>query len=221
MSASTITPEEVGDEGAPPDPGRRRFLTAATAAVGAIGLAAAAIPFIDSWEPSARALAGGGPVDVDISKLEEGQMLSFPWRRKPVWVLRRTKAQLAELPRLNDRLKDPMSQEPQQPPNLPHWDPVQRSITPEYLVLVGICTHLGCVPDYRPTPGSSGLGANWPGGFFCPCHGSRYDLAGRVMSGSPAPLNLPVPPHFYRSATVIRTGELADGSDRNWSPNTW
>jgi len=221
MSASRVTPEGAIEAGGPSDPGRRRFLTATTAVVGAIGVAAAAVPFIESWEPSARALAGGAPVEADIGKLEEGQMMSFLWRRKPVWVLRRTKEQLAELPKLNDQLKDPMSQEPQQPPNLPHWDPVQRSIKPEYLVLVGICTHLGCVPDYRPTPGSSELGASWPGGFFCPCHGSRYDLAGRVMQGSPAPLNLPVPPHFYRSETVIRAGELADGSDKNWSPNTW
>lgn len=204
-----------------PDPSRRRFLTVTTAVVGAVGVGVAAVPFIDSMNPSSRALAAGAPIDMDISKLEEGQMVTFVWRRKPVWVLRRTKAQLAELPKLNDRLKDPQSKEPQQPPNLPNFDPVLRAVKPEYLVLVGICTHLGCVPDYRPEPGAYGLGATWPGGFFCPCHGSRYDLSGRVMIGSPAPLNLPVPPHFYVSDTVIRTGMLADGSDKNWEPNTW
>lgn len=209
------------DSLAPSDPERRRFLTAAATVVGGLGVAAAAVPFIESMEPSARSRAGGAPVTIDIGGLKPGQMLSARWRQKPVWVLRRTKDQLAELPKLNDRLKDPMSKELQQPPNLPHWDPVQRSIKPEYLLVVGICTHLGCIPGYRPQPGAADLGATWPGGFFCPCHGSRYDLSGRVMDGSPAPLNLPVIPHYYRKDNVIVAGELEDGSESNWSPNTW
>lgn len=208
-------------ETAPEDPDRRRFLTTAAAVVGGLGVAAAAAPFIDSMEPGARAQAGGAPVKIDISGLEPGQMLSVRWRKKPVWVLRRTQAQLQELPKLNDRLKDPLSKAAQQPPDLPHWDPVQRSIRPEYLLMVGICTHLGCIPSYRRETQAEGLGGNWPGGFFCPCHGSRYDLAGRVMDGSPAPLNLPVIPHFYQSDNIIIAGKLADGSDKFWTPDTW
>ncbi len=205
----------------PPDPGRRRFLTTASTVVGAAGVVAAAIPFVESLEPSARAKAGGAPVEVDISKLEPGQMLSVLWRKKPLWVVRRTKADLAELPKLNGQLKDPLSKVAQQVPNLPDWNPIQRSIKPEYLVLVGICTHLGCIPGYDPKPGSAGLGASWPGGFFCPCHGSRYDLSGRVMDGSPAPYNLPVPPHYYRTDSVIVAGEMKNGSEQAWSPVTW
>ncbi len=200
---------------------RRRFLTAAATVAGVVGVAAAAVPFVESFEPSARSFAESAPVDIDVSKLAEGQMVSFLWRHKPVWVVRRTQKQLTELPKLNGMLKDPLSKSAQQPPGLAHWNPVQRSIKPEYFVVVGICTHLGCVPDYHPNAGVAGLGPDWPGGFLCPCHGSRYDLAGRVMDGSPAPLNLPVPPHFYMSAGVIRTGVLEDGGDKNWSPQTW
>ncbi len=218
MSSSS---DAVVDPLRAPDPERRRFLTiaATVAVVGGVGVAA--VPFVESFEPSARSLAESAPVDIDIGKLEEGQMVTFLWRHKPVWVVRRTKRQLAELPNLNGMLKDPLSKANQQPPGLPHWNPVQRSIKPEYFVVVGICTHLGCVPDYHPNAGVAGLGPDWPGGFLCPCHGSRYDLAGRVMDGSPAPLNLPVPPHFYKSDTVIRTGLLEDGSEKNWMPQTW
>jgi ubiquinol-cytochrome c reductase iron-sulfur subunit len=204
-----------------PNPERRRIITAATVTMGAIGVGFAAVPFIESWEPSERARAQGSPVEIDIAKLPPGQMLTALWRRKPVWVLRRTAAQLAELPKLNGELKDPLSREPQQPPGLPRWNPVQRSINPEVLVLVGICTHLGCLPKYRPTRDDPALSADWKGGFFCPCHGSRYDLAGRVMDGSPAPLNLPVPPHFYRTESVIVAGEMSNGTEQNWQPLNW
>ncbi len=204
-----------------PDLDRRRLLTGTTVAVGAVGVALAAVPFIESLEPTETARAQGAPVDIDISKLAPGQMMSASWRRRPVWVLHRTEAQLAELPTLNGQLKDPESKEAQQPPGLPDWNPIQRSIKPQYLVVVGICTHLGCIPKYRPQVGAPDLPAGWPGGFFCPCHGSRYDLAARVMDGSPAPLNLPVPAHYYKDATTITVGQLADGSDQNWEPDTW
>ena len=217
--ASTLpgTPSEQSE----PDLARRRMLTATTAAVGAVGVALVATPFVESLEPSEKARALGAPVTIDISRLAPGQMASTTWRRRPVWVLHRTEAQLAELAKLNGQLKDPLSQADQQPPNLPGWNPIQRSIVPKYLVVVGICTHLGCLPKLREQAGAPDLGASWPGGFFCPCHGSRYDLAGRVMDGSPAPLNLPVPPHYYKDATTVVAGELADGSEQNWEPNTW
>jgi ubiquinol-cytochrome c reductase iron-sulfur subunit len=223
-SMSIDSPPEASDPHSfesPNNPERRRILTAATVTMGAIGVGLAAVPFIESWEPSERARAQGSPVEIDTAKLEPGQMLTVLWRRKPVWVLRRTSAQLAELPKLNDELKDPLSRQAQQPPDLPHWNSIWRSINPEILVLVGICTHLGCLPKYRPNPDDPTLGANWQGGFFCPCHGSRYDLAGRVMNGSPAPLNLPVPPHFYRTGTVIVAGEIRDGTEQTWQPVNW
>lgn len=204
-----------------PDMQRRRLLSVVTATVGTIGIAIAAVPFIESLEPSESGRARGAPVNIDIGKLQPRQMLSVLWREKPIWVLRRTQEQIAGLPKLNDRLKDPLSKQLQQPPELPNWNAVQRSINPEFLLVVGICTHLGCIPKYRPDAGSATLGANWPGGFFCPCHGSRYDLAGRVMDGSPAPLNLPVPPYYYRHPTLIVAGSLADGSQQNWSPDAW
>lgn len=201
------------------NPGRRRFLVTATSVVGGVAAAATLYPFIMSMTPSDRARAAGAPVDVDISKLKKGQLMTVAWRSKPVWVLYRTEEQLKELPKLNNRLKDPDSQVAQQPKDLPHFNPIHRSIKPQYLVLVGICTHLGCVPLYKPEPGS--VSGHWPGGFFCPCHGSRYDLAGRVMVGSPAPLNLPVPAYFYKSDTLIRVGSLSGGGDQNWQPVVW
>ncbi|HEU5443476.1 MAG TPA: ubiquinol-cytochrome c reductase iron-sulfur subunit [Steroidobacteraceae bacterium] len=217
-NAPTMHGEPTEDE---PDLDRRRMLTTTTVAVGAVGIGLTAVPFIESLEPSETARALGAPVEIDISKLEPGQMMSASWRRRPVWVLHRTEAQLAELPKLNGQLKDPLSKEAQQPLNLPDWNPIQRSINPKYLVVVGICTHLGCIPKYRPQVGAADLPAGWPGGFFCPCHGSRYDLAARVMDGSPAPLNLPVPPHYYKSTNTISVGEIADGSEQNWEPDTW
>jgi ubiquinol-cytochrome c reductase iron-sulfur subunit len=216
--------EQAGDPeswGGEPDPQRRRLLRGATAAMAAVGAALTAVPFIESWEPSERARALGAPVEIDIGGLQPGALLITQWRQKPIIVLRRSAEQLAELPRLNDQLKDPLSRQQQQAPNLPHWNPIQRSIKPEYLLVVDICTHLGCTPKYRPKANAGALGPSWPGGFFCPCHGSRYDLAGRVMDGSPAPLNLPVPPHYYRSPTVIVAGDLVNGSESNWTPEQW
>jgi ubiquinol-cytochrome c reductase iron-sulfur subunit len=184
--------------------GRRRFLTAATTVVGAVGTGFVLVPFISSMQPSAKARAAGAPVRADISKLESGQMIRVKWRGKPVWIVNRTQADLDKLPSLDSRLADPASELPQQPDYAQNeW----RSIKPEYLVLIGICTHLGCSPTYRPDVAPADLGPDWPGGFFCPCHGSRFDLAGRVYKGMPAPKNLPVPPYRYLSDTEIVIGE--------------
>ena len=185
--------------------GRRRFLTAATSVVGAVGVGFVLVPFISSMQPSAKARAAGAPVRADISKLELGQMIRVKWRGKPVWIVNRTQTMIDTLPSLDDELRDPESLEPQQPSYAQNeW----RSIKPEYLVLIGICTHLGCSPTYRPDVGAADLGGDaWKGGFFCPCHGSRFDLAGRVFKGVPAPLNLEVPPHRYLSEDEILVGE--------------
>ncbi|MGH8200174.1 MAG: ubiquinol-cytochrome c reductase iron-sulfur subunit [Steroidobacteraceae bacterium] len=217
-NAPAMPGKPIEDE---PDLDRRRMLTTTTAAVGAIGVALTAVPFIETMEPSETARALGEPVTIDISKLGPGEMTTAEWRQKPVWVLHRTEAQLVELPKLNGQLKDPYSKQDQQAPKLPNWNPIQRSINPKYLVVVGICTHLGCIPKYRPQLNAADLPAGWPGGFFCPCHGSRYDLSARVMDGSPAPLNLPVPPHYYKDDKTIVAGQLADGTEENWEPDTW
>jgi ubiquinol-cytochrome c reductase iron-sulfur subunit len=185
---------------------RRQFLTAATSVVGAAGVVGVAVPFVASWNPSAKARAAGAPVKADISKLEPGQMVVVEWRGKPVYVVRRTTESLESLKQqaLIDRLRDPQSQESVQPK---YVDPVQRSIRPEYLVLLGLCTHLGCAPKYRPDVGATDLGgADWLGGFFCPCHGSKFDLAGRVFKGVPAPTNLEVPPYSYEGDKVLVIG---------------
>ena len=182
---------------------RRRMLVTATSAVGAVGVGFAAVPFLASWNPSARAKAAGAPAEADISKLEPGQMLRVKWRGKPVWVVRRTDVNLTDLASLDGQLADPNSDAPQQPE---YCKNAHRSIKPEYLVAVGICTHLGCSPTYRPDVAPADLGSDWKGGFFCPCHGSRFDLAGRVYSGVPAPTNLVVPPHQYVSDTQILIG---------------
>jgi ubiquinol-cytochrome c reductase iron-sulfur subunit len=184
--------------------GRRRFLTAATSVVGAVGVGFALVPFISSMQPSAKARAAGAPVRADISKLEPGQMIRVKWRGKPVWLVKRTDEMLEGLPALDTELRDPDSLQPQQPP---YAQNEFRSIKPQILVTVGICTHLGCSPTYRPDVGAADLGADWPGGFFCPCHGSRFDLAGRVFKGVPAPLNLEIPPHRYLSDTELVIGE--------------
>jgi len=200
---------------------RRRFLITATTVIGGVGLVTLAIPFINYMKPAADTIAAGEPVDVDISKVEPGMMLTVRWRGRPVWVLRRTEEQLKVLqePGLVKRLIDPDSQEAQQyGADVANW---YRSLKPEYLVIVGICTHLGCVPFYRPDIASMDLGPTWPGGFFCVCHGSRYDLSGRVFKNMPAPLNLPVVPYYFKSETLIRVGELSDKSGRNWAPITW
>ncbi len=184
---------------------RRRLLIGATAAVGAVGVAAAAVPFVKSWNPSAKAKAAGAPVTADISQLESGQRAVFEWRGKPVWVVRRTPQMIADLPKNDGDLRDPTSSEESQQPE--YARNATRSIKPEFLVLTGICTHLGCSPLFRPEVAAADLGAEWKGGFFCPCHGSRFDLAGRVFNGVPAPLNLVVPPHKYVTDSVIVIGE--------------
>lgn len=184
------------------DTGRRRFLTVATSVIGGVGIAYAAAPFITSWLPSGKAQALGAPVKIDVSKLEPGAQLTVEWRGQPIWVIHRTKEMLGKLKSLDKLLRDPLSEQNQQPK---YADNEYRSIKPELLVVVGICTHLGCVPMYRPEIGS--IDPSWPGGFFCPCHGSKYDLAGRVYKGVPAPLNLVVPPYQYISDSVIVVGE--------------
>ena len=183
--------------------GRRRFLVAATSVVGAAGAVGAAVPFVGSWFPSAKAKAAGAPVKVNISKIEPGQQIVAEWRGQPVFILNRTEEMLQALPKLNAELADPSSQASVQPE---YVNPEARSIKPEILVLAGLCTHLGCSPSFRPEVAPADLGAQWLGGYFCPCHGSRYDLAGRVYKSQPAPLNLPVPPHSYESADVIVLG---------------
>ncbi len=187
------------------DTSRRRFLTAATAVVGAVGVAGVAVPFLGSWWPSARTAAAGAPVEADFSKLEEGAMMTVGWRGKPVWLVRRTKQNIEDLPKLDSRLRDPKSLvESQQPP---YAQNEARSRKPELAVLVGICTHLGCSPTYRPEIAPADLGPDWLGGFFCPCHGSRFDLAGRVFQGVPAPTNLVVPPYMFLSDTRVLIGD--------------
>jgi len=202
----------------PVNAGRRRFLLAAASATGAAAVAALAYPFLDSMAPSAATLAAAGPVAFDLRKLEPGQLVTISWRSRPVWVLYRTAAQLARLPSIDPRLKDPHSRQPQQ---LPQCRNGARALQPKYAVLVGICTHLGCVPTYRPEIAPPDLGPQWEGGFFCPCHGSRYDLAGRVLDGSPAPLNLPVPPYYFVNSHLIRIGETEGGKNSNWTPEVW
>ena len=183
---------------------RRRFLIAATTVVGGVGAAFAAVPFISSMQPSQRARAMGAPVEADISKLEPGQMIRVKWRGKPVWIVERTPEMLEDLPGLTGELRDPESLESEQPDYARNE---YRSIKPEILVCIGICTHLGCSPTYRPDVAPADLGADWKGGFFCPCHGSSFDRAGRVYKSVPAPLNLPVPPHRYLSDSQILVGE--------------
>ncbi len=192
------------------DHGRRRFLTLTTAVVGGAGVIAAAVPFIKSWEPSARALAAGAPVTIDISKIELGQMVRFAWRSLPIFVVNRTKEQLADLPSLDPRLRDPESKETSQQPS--YCQNTWRSIKPEWLVMIGICTHLGCVPDYYGQIQPEPFDRHWKGGFFCPCHKSRYDVAGRVFQGVPAPLNMVIPPYHYIDETHVRIGVNPKGA---------
>ncbi|MFN2349095.1 MAG: ubiquinol-cytochrome c reductase iron-sulfur subunit [Thioalkalivibrio sp.] len=185
--------------------GRRRFLVAATTVVGGVGVAAAVVPFVASWLPSERAQAAGAPVEVDVSQVEPGQLIRVAWRGQPVWIVRRTEEMLESLPGLNQRLRDPDSEEVSQQPA--YAQNIHRSIKPEVLVLVGVCTHLGCSPSFRPEVAPDDLGPEWRGGFFCGCHGSRFDLAGRVYRNLPAPTNLVVPPHMYLSDTLLLVGE--------------
>lgn len=183
--------------------GRRRFLVAATSVVGAAGAAGAAIPFLGSWAPSAKAKAAGAPVRVNISKIDPGQQIVAEWRGQPVFVLHRTPEIMAALPTIDGQMADPKSQESDQPD---YVDAAARSIKPEILIVLGVCTHLGCSPTFRPEVAPADLGPEWVGGYFCACHGSRYDLAGRVYKAQPAPLNLPVPPHSYETDNVILIG---------------
>jgi ubiquinol-cytochrome c reductase iron-sulfur subunit len=184
------------------DAGRRRVLTVATSVVGGVGTAFVAVPFLASWAPSEKARAAGAPVEADISKLEPGQLIRVEWRGKPVWIVRRTKAQLASLDSVATKLNDPESNDPQQPDYAKN---AHRSVKEEYLVLVGLCTHLGCSPTYTPQQGA--ISPDWEGGFFCPCHGSKFDMAGRVFSGVPAQQNMVVPKHTFLNDSLILIGE--------------
>jgi len=188
------------------DKSKRRFLTAATSVVGAVGVGAVAVPFISSWMPSARAQAAGAPVEADFSKLQPGGRVVVEWRGKPVWIVRRNEETLKNLDKLaaSNVLLDPDSKNTDQQPD--YAADKYRAQKPEYSVLIGICTHLGCSPTYLPLGKANNLGKDWLGGFFCPCHGSKFDLAGRVYSGVPAPSNLVVPPYKYLSETVVIIG---------------
>lgn len=188
----------------PVNKGRRRFLTATTAVVGAVGAGFVAIPFIKSWNPSARAKLAGAPVTADISALGEGQRLVLEWRGQPIWIVRRSPAVLQALPTLNDQLRDPDSKNPEQQPV--YAANAMRSLKPEVSVLVGLCTHLGCAPEMKAEIRPEPFDAQWKGGYFCPCHKSKFDMAGRVYEGVPAPTNLVVPPHHYENDTTIVIG---------------
>lgn len=187
----------------------RRNLIVATGVVGAAASAGAAVPFAWSWWPSERAKAAGGPVEADISKLAPGEMMIVEWRSKPVWIVRRTKDMLDGVKKVDGKVSDPNSSVPEQPEYAKNEF---RSIKPEVLVLVGICTHLGCSPKPKSAEDKAEMGADWSGGFYCPCHGSKFDLAGRVYKGSPAPKNLEVPPHTYLSDGTILIGEDKKGA---------
>ena len=191
------------------DRSKRRFLIAATTAVGGVAAVGAAIPFVLSMLPSERAKAAGAPVEVDVSKVEPGMILNVAWQGKPVWVVHRTKEMLELLGNHDDKLVDPKSEAPQQPE---YCQNATRSIKPAYLVAVGICTHLGCSPTYRPEVAPPDLGPDWPGGFFCPCHGSRFDLATRVYKGVPAPTNLVIPKHKYLTDSRLLIGDDSKGA---------
>ena len=183
---------------------RRRFLTSSATIVGGVGVATSLVPFVKSMEPSAKTQAAGAPVEVDLSKIDAGNMVREEWRGKPIWVVNRTAAMLETLKEGDPQLRDPNSDQSQQPP---YAHNEHRSIKPQFLVLVGICTHLGCSPTFRPDVAPEDLGAKWEGGFFCACHGSRFDLAGRVFRGVPAPKNLEVPPYRYAADDKIVIGE--------------
>jgi ubiquinol-cytochrome c reductase iron-sulfur subunit len=186
------------------DQSKRQFLTTALTVVGAVGTGYLAVPFLAQMQPSAKAMAAGAPVEVDISKMESGQLIRVAWRGKPVWILNRTPQVLETLTTLDPELRDPFSEESLQPES--SKNPV-RSIKPEVFVAVGLCTHLGCSPTFRPEVAPPDLGDKWKGGFFCPCHGSWFDLAGRVYRGVPAPTNLEIPPYRYITDTQLIIGE--------------
>jgi len=185
------------------DESRRKFLIAATAATGAVGAVLTAVPFVASWKPSESARAAGLPTEIDLSRLEPGQMITSFWRKQQIYVVRRTPDMLASLPSHDGELKDPESKDSDQPAYARN---AQRALRAEVLVLIGTCTHLGCLPKQRFEAHSAEMGAYWPGGFFCPCHGSRFDLAGRVFNGSPASVNLRIPPYSFPSALKLVVG---------------
>lgn len=186
------------------DLSKRRMLVGATTVVGGVGVGFTAVPFVSSWMPSEKAAAAGAPVEVDLSTIEEGQLRVVEWRGKPVWIVRRTQEMLDTLSKVSGSLRDPESKESDQPE---YTQNEARALKPEYMVMLGICTHLGCSPTFRPDIAPADLGADWVGGFLCPCHGGKYDLAGRVYKGVPPPLNLPIPPYRYLSDTKILIGE--------------
>jgi ubiquinol-cytochrome c reductase iron-sulfur subunit len=191
----------------PVNQGRRRFLTATTVVVGAVGAGFAAVPFIKSWNPSARAKLAGAPVTADITGLQEGQRLIFEWRGQPIWIVKRSKAVLDALPTRDGELRDPKSENAdQQPAYIQKASPELRSFKPEISVLVGLCTHLGCSPEIKAEIRPEPFDPEWKGGYFCPCHKSRFDLAGRVFQGVPAPTNLVVPPHYFADDNTIVIG---------------
>jgi len=192
------------------DKGKRRFLIQMTSVVGGAGAVGLVVPFVKSMNPSARAQAAGAPVAVDISKLQPGEMVIVEWRKKPVWIVNRTDQNMSDLPKLDDKLADPASEGSKQPEyakNEYRSNEKHKNI----LVMEGICTHLGCSPKYRPEVAPADLGEDWIGGFFCPCHGSRFDLAGRVFSGVPAPTNMTVPPYKFLNDTTVMVGENPEG----------
>jgi ubiquinol-cytochrome c reductase iron-sulfur subunit len=191
------------------DLSRRKFLTNATIVTGAVGAVFVAVPFVESWTPSERARALGAPTDLDVSKIEAGQMTIITWRRQPIYVVRRTPEMVQHLQGHDGDLKDPTSEQSKQPDYAKN---VQRARKAEYLVLIGTCTHLGCLPKQRFEAGMAEMGPTWPGGFFCPCHGSRFDLAGRVFNGSPASVNLVVPPYEYPNDKTLRVGADEKGA---------
>jgi ubiquinol-cytochrome c reductase iron-sulfur subunit len=190
---------------------KRRFLIGATSVVAGVGAIAVATPFVMSLWPSERAKAAGAPIEVDTGKIEPGMKINVKWRGKPIWLLNRTAAMLATLPKMDDRVADPKSSVPHQPP---YCKNETRSIKPNLWVAIGICTHLGCSPTFRPEVAPADLGPEWLGGFFCPCHQSKFDLAGRVFKGVPAPTNLVIPPYKYLSDTLVVIGEDTKGSAR-------
>ena len=198
MSVGSIETGEV-------DQDRRRFLTAGAGVVGAAGVIVSSIPFLSSLQPSEKAKAEGAPVEFDISKLSPGMKVTIEWRKRPVFIVRRTPEMLASLQEVEPMLEDPTSEKAKNQPD--YAQNSVRSIKPEYLVMIGVCTHLGCSPTFRPDVAPQDLGEAWKGGFFCPCHGSKFDLAGRVFKGVPAPTNMRIPPYRYMSDSVIRIGE--------------
>jgi ubiquinol-cytochrome c reductase iron-sulfur subunit len=201
--------------------GRRRFLVGAVSVVGAGAAGLLATILVDNMNPGKAVAAEGAPIEVDVSKIEPGQLILVQWKKKPIWILHREKSQLSTLsePALLQRLKDPKSTAAQQPSSR-YINGNYRALKPDIFVAVALCTHMQCVPDYRPAPHS--VTSWWYGGFHCPCHGSTFDLAARVFEGSPAPLNIPIPPYYWKSDTLVRIGEgNAQGLYQNWTPDIW